>query len=117
MSKSNNTMGIFDWISNAAKDVGNAVKTGVNFVGNDVLKPGINFIGNDVLKPGISTGLNIINAGVDVAKKGAETAIDKVGDAIDKGLNIMERGAGAGIGAWEKMMEMFTSPFGMVTVA
>ena len=110
-------MGIFDWIGNAAKDVGNAFKSGLNFVGDKVLKPGINFIGNDVLKPTIGTGLNIINTGVGVIGKGAEVVIDKGGQILDKGIGILDRGANAGIDAWSGMMKSLTSPFGMATIA
>ena len=109
-------MGFFSSIGSAFKDVGNAFKSGINFVGDKVLKPGINFIGNDVLKPTIGTGLNIINTGVGVIGKGAETIIDKGGQIIDRTLNVMEKGAGAGISTWEKMMGTLTSPFGMVSI-
>ena len=109
-------MGVFDWISDAAKDVANVFKSGVNFVGNEVLKPGINFIGNEVAKPVIGTGLKIINTGVGVIGKGAEMGLDKAGQILDKGIGILERGADAGINTWEKMMGALTSPFGLVTI-
>ena len=122
-------MGIFSFIEDAFKEVGNAFKTGINFVGDKVLKPGINFVGDkvlkptigfvakDVLKPTISTGLNVVNTGVNVIGKGAEVVIDKGGKIIDKGIDILDRGASATIDAWGGMMKTLTSPFGLLGIA